>query len=67
MEGWGIAGDRMYWKPELVLTASADGQSRMDDLERLLADSGLDTRAMGRDNKIHPLPPVQRAAFFQAK
>jgi hypothetical protein len=67
VEGWGIAGDRMYWKPELVLTASADGQSRMDDLERLLADSGLDTRAMGRDNKIHPLPPVQRAAFFQAK
>jgi len=67
VEGWGIAGDRMYWKPELVLTASADGQSRMDDLERLLADSGLDTRAMGRDNQIHPLPPVQRAAFFQAK
>ena len=67
VEGWGIAGDRMYWKPELVLTASADGQSRMDDLERLLVDSGLDTRAAGRDNQIRPLPPVQRAAFFQAK
>jgi len=57
----------MYWKPELVLTATADGQSRLSDLERLLADSGLDTRATGRDNQIRPLPPVQRAAFFQTK
>ena len=33
VEGWGIAGDRMYWKPELVLTASADDTDRIVGLE----------------------------------
>ena len=23
--GWGMAGDRMYWRPELVLSATPDG------------------------------------------
>ena len=59
--GWGIAGDRMYWRPELVLSETPDGRSRREDLERLLADSGLDTRRSGQDNQIRPLPPVRRA------
>ena len=62
--GWGIAGERMYWKPQLVLSATADGQSRRDDLERLLADSGLDTRHSGRDDEIRNLPPVQRTSYL---
>jgi hypothetical protein len=57
---WGIAGDRMYWKPELVLSETADGQGRRADLERLLADSGLDTRPATATPPVRPLPPVNR-------
>lgn len=57
---WGLAGDRMYWRPELVLSATSDGGSRREDLEKLLADSGLDTRRSETKDKIRNLPPVQR-------
>jgi len=65
--GWGIAGERMYWKPQLVLSATADGHSRRDELERLLADSGLDTRHNGRDDEIRNLPPVERTSYLSTK
>jgi hypothetical protein len=58
--GWGLAGDRMYWKPELVLSATPDGVGRRDDLEKLLADSGMDTRRSENREKVRNLPPVQR-------
>jgi hypothetical protein len=61
--GWGIAGERMYWKPQLVLSATPDGQSRRDDLERLLADSGIDTRSERPDDEIRDLPPVRRTNY----
>lgn len=61
--GWGIAGERMYWKPQLVLSATPDGQSRRDDLERLLADSGIDTRSQRPDDEIRQLPPVRRTNY----
>ncbi len=58
---WGMAGDRMYWRPELLLTATAGGASRLTDLEHLLTDSGLDTRrAIGGPERVRPLPPVHR-------
>jgi hypothetical protein len=57
---WGMAGDRMYWKPQLVLTATPDGVARRDELERLLADSGLDTRRADDADAVRKLPPVQR-------
>jgi hypothetical protein len=60
VDRWGIAGDRMYWKPQLVLSETADGRSRREDLERLLADSGLDTRSGDVRDVIRPLPPVNR-------
>jgi hypothetical protein len=60
LAGWGIAGDRMYWKPELILSASAGGEGRREDLERLLADSGLDTRRSELKDKVRNLPPVDR-------
>jgi hypothetical protein len=60
VERWGIAGDRMYWKPQLVLSETADGRSRREDLERLLADSGIETRSRDRRDEINPLPPVTR-------
>lgn len=58
--GWGMAGDRMYWKPELVLSATPDGVGRRDDLEALLTDSGLDTRRSGSGEQVRRLPPVHR-------
>ena len=58
--GWGMAGDRMSWKPELVLTATPDGINRRDELEQLLADSGLDTRRADEGDAVRSLPPVQR-------
>jgi len=61
---WGLAGDRMYWKPLLVLSATPDGGSRREDLERLLADSGLDTRHNGHQDEIRNLPPVQRTSYL---
>ncbi|MFN6191390.1 MAG: hypothetical protein ACK54F_05490 [Planctomycetia bacterium] len=61
--GWGIAGERMYWKPQLVLSATPDGQSRREDLERLLADSGIDTRSQRPDDEIRDLPPVRRTSY----
>lgn len=63
VRGWGLAGDRMYWRPQLVLTATLDGESRRDDLERLLADSGIDVRPRVPSEDVHPLPPVQRASY----
>jgi len=60
VERWGIAGDRMYWKPQLVLSETNDGRSRREDLERLLADSGIETRSRDRSDEISPLPPVTR-------
>jgi len=62
VENWGIAGERMYWRPQLVLSETADGRGRRQDLERLLADSGIDTRSLDRNDQILPLPPVERSA-----
>jgi hypothetical protein len=64
---WGLAGDRMYWKPQLVLSETADGRSRREDLERLLADSGLDTRRNGDAGEIRSLPPVERRTAMISK
>jgi hypothetical protein len=63
VRGWGIAGERMYWRPELVLSATVDGESRRDDLERLLADSGIDVRPRAAAEEVKALPPVQRASY----
>ncbi len=58
---WGLAGDRMYWRPELVLSSTPDGTARLADLEQLLADSGLDTRRSTQPREtVRPLPPVYR-------
>jgi hypothetical protein len=43
-----------------VLSQTADGRSRREELERLLADSGLDTRSSDVRDDIRPLPPVER-------
>jgi hypothetical protein len=50
VEGWGIAGERLYWRPVLVLNVGPDGQRRADDLARLLGDSGFELRTAKRAN-----------------
>jgi hypothetical protein len=59
VEAWGIAGDRLYWRPELILVETPGGGQRRDELEQLLAGSGLDTRRKGSDGEIRRLPPVR--------
>lgn len=53
---WGIAGDRMFWKPRLLLSETPDGAGRRGDLERLMTDSGIDT--FHRGSTVAPLPAV---------
>jgi hypothetical protein len=64
---WGIAGDRMYWKPELVLSETPDGRARREDLERLLSDSGLETRPAASRSAVRPLPPIERTGAIPPK
>lgn len=45
IEGWGIAGKDLYWRPVVVLNVQPDGQVRASDLNRLLKNSGLEVRA----------------------
>ncbi len=39
---WGKAGRGLYWRPTLVLEVRPGGEQRFDDIQALLADSGLD-------------------------
>lgn len=57
---WGLAGDRMYWKPQLLLSETPDGQIRRAELERLLADSGIET--LRGHSIVAPLPAVTQGA-----
>lgn len=41
IEGWGIAGRGMYWRPILTFTVAADAGYRYDDIARLLDGSGM--------------------------
>ena len=45
IDGWGIAGNNLYWRPVVVLNVAPDGQQRANDLTRLLKNSGLEIRA----------------------
>ena len=45
IDGWGIAGTNLYWRPVVVLNVAPDGQQRASDLTRLLKNSGLEIRA----------------------
>jgi archaellum component FlaC len=59
VDSWGIAGDRLYWKPELILSETPDGAGRVSDLQQLLAGSGLGTRLKRQSDAVERLPAVQ--------
>lgn len=44
IDGWGIAGTNLYWRPVIVLNVGPDGQQRAADLTRLLKNSGLEIK-----------------------
>jgi hypothetical protein len=58
VDSWGIAGDRLYWKPELILSETPDGAGRRADLQQLLAGSGLGTRLKKQSDDVKRLPAV---------
>ena len=41
MDAWGIAGEKMYWRPVLEVTVSPGGEQRFKELQYLLRKSGL--------------------------
>jgi hypothetical protein len=52
IDGWGIAGNGLYWRPVILLDVGPDGQRRADDLARLLKNSGLEIRTDETAQKV---------------
>jgi hypothetical protein len=50
IEGWGMAGDGLYWRPVLSLHVGPDGTGRAQDLARLLKNSGLELQPAAATN-----------------
>jgi hypothetical protein len=50
IEGWGMAGDGLYWRPVLSLHVGPDGHRRAQDLARLLKNSGLELQPAAATN-----------------
>jgi len=41
---WGLAGQDMYWRPELVIDVAAGGEANAAKLRQLFESNGLDVR-----------------------
>jgi hypothetical protein len=48
IESWGIAGNGMYWHPLLVVDVLPGSEFRADELEALLAGSGIEVKRRGQ-------------------
>lgn len=59
MEAWGTAGDGMHWRPELRLQPEAGAEGRVNDLARILQNSGFDIKVDQASNVVRT-PPLQR-------
>lgn len=57
VEGWGLAGQGMYWHPTLNCDVTPDGQTRYAELQQLLEGSGLEVKARGT-TASRPLQPL---------
>ena len=55
---WGIAGDRLYWRPKLVLSDVPGGLQRCKDLEILLSNSGIEILRHQEEPIVKRLPPI---------
>jgi len=52
IDGWGMAGNGLYWRPVIILNVAPDGQRRANDLARLLKNSGLEISADATAQKM---------------
>ena len=41
IDGWGIAGQGSFWKPQLRIQVSPGGEQRFATLQHMLQNSGL--------------------------
>jgi hypothetical protein len=61
IERWGIAGQGMFWRPQLIVDVSPGAEARFDDLKALLDNSGLEV--LGRGSVVGaPGGPIGPAA-----
>jgi hypothetical protein len=44
VDGWGIAGNNLYWRPVLEIQVGPDGQRRAEEMVRLLKNSDLEVQ-----------------------
>jgi hypothetical protein len=54
IDGWGMAGTGLYWRPVILLSVAPQGERRASDLERLLRNSGLELKT---DETANNAPP----------
>jgi hypothetical protein len=54
IDGWGMAGNGLYWRPVIVLSVAPQGERRASDLERWLSNSGLELKT---DETANTAPP----------
>jgi len=59
MKAWGTAGHGMHWRPQLRLHPEAGAEQRVNDLARVLQNSGMDIKVDPPSNVVR-MPPVQR-------
>jgi hypothetical protein len=57
LDGWGIAGKGMYWRPTLQMEVTPGGDARYQDLEALLAGSGLIVKRKGKERLARAAAP----------
>lgn len=60
MNGWGIAGRNMYWKPILKAEVTPDGEERFHDLQVLLEGSGMEIQRATTSAPRSPLLPIRQ-------
>ncbi|HXT61291.1 MAG TPA: hypothetical protein VN699_21800 [Pirellulales bacterium] len=56
IDTWGVAGQGMYWRPELIMEVEPGGERRFNELKSLMADSGLDVRGRPRQGPVIKYP-----------
>ncbi len=54
IDGWGMAGNGLYWRPVILLSVAPQGERRASDLERLLRNSGLELKTDETANNALP-------------
>ncbi len=56
---WGTAGEGMHWRPELRIQGETGTEQRVNDLARMLDNSGMEVQIAPMNNAVR-IPPVRR-------